>query len=39
VFVGSLVELALILFAVTLVVNVAARALVWRMSAVKGTQE
>ena len=35
VFIGSLVELALVLFAVTLIVNVAARFLVWRMTAMK----
>ena len=35
VFIGSLVELALVLFAVTLIVNVIARLLVWRMTAVK----
>jgi len=34
-FIGSLVELALILFGVTLIVNVIARLLVWRMTAVK----
>jgi phosphate transport system permease protein len=39
VFVGSLVELALILFAVTLLVNVVARLLVWRMTAVKAGRE
>ena len=33
--VGSLVELALILFGVTLLVNVIARTLVWRMTSVK----
>jgi len=33
--IGSLIELALILFAVTLLVNVVARLLVWRMTAVK----
>jgi phosphate transport system permease protein len=32
---GSLIELALILFVVTLLVNVVARLLVWRMTAVK----
>ena len=36
VFIGSLVELALILFAVTLLVNVVARLLVWRLTFVKG---
>jgi phosphate transport system permease protein len=39
VFVGSLVELALILFAVTLLVNVVARVLVWRMTSVKADRE
>ena len=39
VFVGSLVELALILFGITLVVNVIARVLLWRMTAIKGTVE
>jgi phosphate transport system permease protein len=39
VFVGSLVELALILFAVTLLVNVVARLLIWRMTAVKAAKE
>ncbi len=39
IFVGSLVELALVLFAVTLCVNAAARLLVWRMIAVKATKE
>ncbi|MDP2931697.1 MAG: phosphate ABC transporter permease subunit PstC [Chloroflexota bacterium] len=39
VFIGSLVELALILFAVTLLVNVAARLLVWRMTSVKAAKE
>ncbi len=34
-FIASLVELALILFAVTFLVNVAARLLVWRLTAVK----
>ena len=38
-FVGSLVELALILFAVTLLVNVVARVLVWRMTSVKAAKE
>jgi phosphate transport system permease protein len=37
--VGSLVELALILFGVTLLVNVIARALVWRMTSVKVAKE
>jgi phosphate transport system permease protein len=35
VFVASLVELALVLFAVTFLVNVAARVLVWRLTAMK----
>jgi phosphate transport system permease protein len=38
VFIGSLVELALILFAVTLLVNVIARLLVWRMTFVKAQE-
>ena len=36
--VGSLVELALILFGVTLLVNVIARTLVWRMTSVKAAK-
>jgi phosphate transport system permease protein len=39
VFIGSLVYLAIILFGVTLLVNVMARTLVWRMTAVKGVTE
>jgi phosphate transport system permease protein len=39
VYIGSLVELALILFGVTLLVNVFARALLWRMTAVKAVTE
>jgi phosphate transport system permease protein len=39
VFIGSLVELALVLFAVTLLVNVIARLMVWRLTAVKAVQE
>jgi phosphate transport system permease protein len=39
VFIGSLVELALILFAVTLLVNVVARVLVWRMTSFKAEKE
>lgn len=35
IFIGSLVELTLVLFGVTLIVNVLARMLVWRMTAVK----
>jgi phosphate transport system permease protein len=38
-FIGSLVELALVLFVVTLVVNVVARLLVWRMTTVKDIKE
>ncbi len=38
-FIASLVELALVLFAVTLVVNVIARLLVWRLTAVKEARE
>lgn len=38
-FIGSLVNLALVLFAVTLLVNVMARLLVWRLTAVKAGQE
>ncbi len=37
--VGSLVELALVLFAITLLVNVVARVLVWRMTSVKAAKE
>jgi phosphate transport system permease protein len=39
VYIGALVELALVLFAVTLVINVIARLLVWRMTTVKAAQE
>jgi phosphate transport system permease protein len=39
VFVSSLVELALVLFAVTLIINVIARLLVWRMTSVKLIRE
>ncbi len=39
IFIASLVELALVLFAVTLLVNVVARLLVWRMTAVKAEKE
>lgn len=39
IFIASLVELALVLFAVTLLVNVIARLLVWRMTAVKAEKE
>jgi len=38
-FIASLVELALVLFGVTLLVNVAARLLVWRLTAVKAAGE
>jgi phosphate transport system permease protein len=38
-FISSLVELALVLFAVTLFVNVIARLLVWRMTTVKAEKE
>jgi phosphate transport system permease protein len=38
-FTGSLIELALILFVVTLLVNVVARVLLWRMTSVKGSSE
>jgi phosphate transport system permease protein len=36
---ASLIELALVLFGITLLVNVVARVLVWRMTSVKGTTE
>jgi phosphate transport system permease protein len=39
VFIGSLVELALILFGITLLVNVVARVLIWRMTSVKTVSE
>jgi len=39
VFISSLVELAIVLFAVTLLVNIVARVLVWRMTAVKAAKE
>lgn len=39
VFTASLVELALVLFGVTLLVNVVARLLVWRMTAIKARRE
>lgn len=39
IYIGSLVELALILFAVTLLVNIIARLLVWRMTAMKAVRE
>jgi phosphate transport system permease protein len=37
--IGALVELALILFGVTLLVNIVARVLVWRMTRVKAERE
>jgi phosphate transport system permease protein len=39
VFIASLIELALILFGITLLVNVLARVLVWRMTSVKAAME
>ena len=39
IFISSLVELALVLFAVTLLVNVGARLLVWRLTTVKAEKE
>lgn len=39
VFIASLIELALILFAITLLVNVIARVLVWRMTSVRAATE
>jgi len=39
VFTASLVELALVLFGVTLLVNVVARVLVWRMTAIKARRD
>jgi phosphate transport system permease protein len=36
---SALIELALILFLITLIVNVAARLLVWRLTSVKGSQD
>ena len=39
IFIASLVELAVILFIITLLVNVIARALVWRITAVKAVME
>jgi phosphate transport system permease protein len=39
VFIASLVELALVLFGVTLLINVIARLLVWRMTSVKAAYE
>ena len=39
VYTGSLIELALILFGVTLIVNIVARTLVWRMTSLKAAKE
>ncbi len=39
VYIGSLVELGLVLFGVTLLVNVVARLMVWRLTAVKAEKE
>jgi phosphate transport system permease protein len=39
IYIGSLVELAIVLFAITLVVNIIARLLVWRLVSVKMTGE
>jgi phosphate transport system permease protein len=39
VFIASLIELALILFGITLLINVVARVLVWRMTSVKTATE
>lgn len=39
VYTGSLIELALILFGVTLIVNIIARTLVWRMTALKAAKK
>jgi phosphate transport system permease protein len=39
VYTGSLIELALILFGITLIVNIVARTLVWRMTSVKAAKE
>jgi len=38
-YIGSLIELALVLFAITLVVNIMARLMVWRTVSVRGTGE
>jgi len=38
-YIGSLIELALVLFAITLLVNIIARLMVWRMVSVRGTGE
>jgi len=39
IYIGSLVELALVLFGITLLVNIIARLMVWRMISVKATGE
>jgi phosphate transport system permease protein len=39
IYIGSLVELALVLFGITLLVNIIARLLVWRATSVKATGE
>jgi len=39
VYTGSLIELALILFGLTLIVNVIARTLVWRMTSLKAAKK
>jgi phosphate transport system permease protein len=39
IYIGSLVELAIVLFAITLVVNIIARLLVWRLVSVRTTGE
>jgi phosphate transport system permease protein len=38
-YIGALIEMALVLFAITLVVNIIARLLVWRTVSVRGTGE
>ena len=38
-YIGSLVELALVLFGITLLVNIIARLMVWRMTSVRATGE
>jgi phosphate transport system permease protein len=39
VYTGSLIELALILFGITLIVNIVARTLVWRMTSLKAGKQ
>ena len=39
IYIGSLVELALVLFGITLLVNIIARLMVWRTTSVKSTGE